>query len=72
MTPAEIITWSEQQDAEGRKDAMGYSWTSWLLAVRNPDGTCARDASGHQLFQTQSEYKRQHATRVGQTMELFA
>jgi len=72
MTNAEFIAWAEQQDAAGHKDASGYSWTSWLLAVRAPDGTCARDAAGHQVFQTQSEYKCQHATRVGQTMDLFA
>jgi hypothetical protein len=71
MTTEEIIEWSEQQDAAGVKDAMGYPWTSWLLALRKPDGTYARDAVGHQVFQTQSEYKRLHATRVGQTMSLF-
>ena len=71
MTPGEIIAWSEQQDAAGQKDAMGYPLTSWLLAVKNPDGTLKRDAAGHQMFQTQSEYKRLHATRVGQTMEHF-
>jgi len=71
MTPSEIITWSEQQEAAGRKDAMGYPFTSWLLAVIHPNGTMVRDKSGRQVFQTQSEYKRLHATRVGQTMELF-
>ena len=72
MTPSEIITWSEQQDAAGAKDAMGFPFTSWLLSVRHPDGTMVRDKNNHQVFQTQSEYKSQHATRVGQTMELFA
>lgn len=72
MTAEEIIVWSEQQDAAGVKDAMGFPFTSWLIAVKKPDGTLVRDRDHHQVFQTQSEYKRLHATRVGQTMELFA
>lgn len=72
MTPSEIITWSEQQDAAGVKDAMGYSFTSWLLAVKHPDGTLVRDKENHQVMQTQSQYKALNAARVGQTLELFA
>lgn len=72
MTADEIIAWSERQEAAGVKDAMGFSFTSWLVAVKGPDGIPARDRDGHQVFQTQSEYKRLRATPVGQTMELFA
>jgi hypothetical protein len=73
MSPAEIITWSEQQDAAGITDAMGHPWTSWLLAVRRPDGSVARDAAGHQIYETQAEYKaRTQAVPLGQTLELFA
>ena len=71
MTPAEIIAWSEQQDAAGVKDAMGCSFTSWLLAVRHSDGTMVCDKDNHQVFQTQAEFKRLQTTKVGQTMELF-
>ena len=72
MTPSEIIAWSEQKEAAGTKDAMGGSWTDWLIAVKRPNGTMARDKAGHQLFQTQAEFKRMNATQTGQTMELFA
>lgn len=51
---------------------MGYPWTSWLLAIKHPDGTFVRDANGRQVYQTQSEYKRLQATTIGKTMELFA
>ena len=72
MTPSEIITWSEKQDAAGAKDAMGFPFTSWLLAVKHPGGTMVRDKNGHQVMQTQSQYKTIHTASVGQTMELFA
>ncbi len=71
MNPAEIIAWSEQQEAAGAKDAMGHSFSSWLLAVKHSDGTMVRDKDGHQVFQTQTEFKRLQYTKVGQTMELF-
>lgn len=61
MSPSEITTWSEQQESAGRRDAMGCPFTSWLLAVRNPDGSMARDKNGRQVFQTQAEYKRLNA-----------
>lgn len=73
MTHSEFITWAEQQDADGQKDAMGFSWTTWLLAIRNPDDSLARDASDHQIFETQADYKmRMRAIPIGQTLELFA
>jgi hypothetical protein len=73
MTPAEIVTWSEAQDAAGRTDAMGGRWTDWKLAVRNPDGTCARDQHGHQTFETQAQFKaRPVVVPVGRNLELFA
>ncbi|MBP9149212.1 MAG: hypothetical protein KBG00_10570 [Rhodoferax sp.] len=71
MIPAEIIIWSEQQESAGVKDAMGHSFTSWLLAVKHSDGTMLRDKDGHQVFQTQAEFKRIQFAKVGQTMELF-
>ena len=72
MTAEETIAWSEQQEAAGVKDAVGCPWTSWLIAVKGADGTMVRDRDGHQIFQTQSEYKRSRSTPVGQTLELFA
>jgi hypothetical protein len=73
MTPAEFTAWAEQQEAAGIKDAMGYPWTDWMLAVRNPDGTVARDSECHQIYETQAEYKaRRRAIPIGQTLELFA
>lgn len=73
MTPAQFTAWAEQQEAAGIKDAMGCSWTTWKVAVRNPDGSVARDADHHQIYETQAEYKaRMRAVPIGQTMELFA
>lgn len=73
MNHSAYITWAEAQDAAGQMDPMGQSWTSWKLARYNPDGTAMRDASGHQIFETQTEYKaRQSALPFGQTLELFA
>lgn len=79
MSPDQYIAWAEAQDAAGVKDAFGYPFTSWLMAVRNPDGTCKRDELGHQVFETQDEYKRrrQPATTSApaqqpQQQELFA
>lgn len=73
MTPAEIIAWSEAQDAAGKLDPMGYRWTDWKVSVRNPDGSAMRDQLGHQIFETQAAYKaRVQAVPVGCTLELFA
>jgi hypothetical protein len=78
MTTAEIIAWAEDQDAAGKRDAMGHPFTSWLVARRNTDGTAMRDERGHQVFETQAESKaRAQATPInmpalGQTMDLFA
>lgn len=77
MTPAEIVAWSEAQDAAGKRDAMGHPFTSWLLARYHPDGRAMRDQLGHQVFETQAEFKARAASAapavaIGQTMELFA
>ena len=73
MTPAEFVARADRLETEGIKDAMGWSWTTWLLAIRKPDGSLARDAQGHQIYETQAEYKaRMRAIPIGQTMELFA
>lgn len=80
MTSSEFIAWAEKQDSSGVKDAMGGPWTSWLIAVKDTDGKCARDKFGHQVFQTQAEYKRISAVvqipiapkPARQQLELFA
>ena len=72
MTPSEFAAWAAQQDAADIKDAMGWPWTSWLLAVRRPDGSLTRNAAGHQIYETQAEYKARTSVPVGQTLELFA
>jgi hypothetical protein len=79
MTAAEIVAWSDDQDAMGQHDAMGGRWSDWLLAVRKPDGACVRDQQGHQIFETQAAFKERQACPlaapallVGETMELFA
>ena len=56
MSPAEFIAWAQQQDAAGKTDAMGWSWTSWKVARYNHDGTAMRDEHGHQVFETQGEF----------------
>lgn len=76
MTPAEIVAWSEAQDAAGKRDAMGHPFTSWLLARYLPDGRVMRDPLGHQVFETQAEFKARQActaqtVAIGQTLELF-
>ena len=55
------------------------SYPRWKLAVRNPDGTCARDQHGHQIFETQAAFKARMAavpfvpvSPLGKTMDLFA
>ena len=73
MTHAEFIDWANQQDAAGVKDAMGYPLTSWLLSVREPDGTVARDRLQRPIYETQAVYKaRACVVPVGQTKDLFA
>lgn len=77
MTPADIVTWSEAQDAAGKRDAMGHPFTSWLLARYLPDGRVMRDQLGHQVFETQAEFKARQActapaVAIGQTLDLFA
>ena len=77
MTPADIVAWSEAQDAAGKRDAMGRPWASWLLARYQPDGRAMRDQSGAQVFETQAEFKARQANQatavpVGQTLDLFA
>lgn len=76
MTPAEIVAWSEAQDAAGKRDAMGHPFTSWLLAHYLPAGRVMRDQLGHQVFETQAEFKARQActaqtAAIGQTLELF-
>ena len=73
MPHSEFIARAERLEAAGIKDAMGWSWTTWLLAIHNPDGSVSRDAAGHQIYETQTEYKaRMRAVPIGQNMELFA
>lgn len=76
MTPAEIVAWAEAQEAAGKRDAMGFPFTSWLLARHLPDGRAMRDQLGHQVFETQAEFKARQAcpapaVALGQTLELF-
>jgi len=81
MTHTEFIAWAENQDAIGKKDAMGHPFTSWRVARYAPDGSALRNDYGRQLFETQAEFKAcsVHAQpasinlpAVGQTMDLFA
>lgn len=76
MTNAEFVAWSEAHDAAGKRDAMGQPFTAWLLARYHPDGRAIRDARGHQVFETQAEFKARQActapaAAIGQTLELF-
>ncbi len=75
MTHDDFIAWCKQQDAVGKPDACGFAWSSWLLAVYNPDGSAARDNDNRQIFETQAEYqarRHRHQVPIGQTLELFA
>lgn len=82
MTTAQIVAWAEAQDAAGKRDAMGFPFTSWLLARRHPDGRAMRDQAGRQMFETQADFKARQpdllgqsdtsTLAIGQTMELFA
>lgn len=61
-------------DAAGKRDAMGYPFSTWDVAVRLPDGTAARDQHGRQIFETQAEFKARHQAHpvaTGQTLSLF-
>ena len=74
MTTAELIEWSEAMDAAGKRDAMGYPFTSWLVAIRDEDGKAVRDAHGRQIFETQASFKARQQPRTvptGQTLSLF-
>lgn len=51
MTPQQIVTWARAQDAAGKRDAMGYPFTSWLIARYDADGRAVRDQHGHQVFE---------------------
>jgi hypothetical protein len=64
-------------DTAGQLDAMGYPFTTWLLARRAPDGRAMRDAHGHQLFETHAEHLARQAAptnqpAIGQNLDLFA
>lgn len=77
MTPAECVAWAEQQESDGKRDAMGYSFTSWSVARYLPDGRAMRDEYEHQVFESQAEFKARYAAitlavPVGQTMDLFS
>ena len=73
MTSAEFIAWAESMDAAGKMDALGNSYTTYQIAVMNLDGTCKRGPDGHQIYETQADYKaRIRAIPFGQTLELFA
>lgn len=73
MTSAEFIVWAEAMDANGAKDAFGHSYTTYQIAVMEPDGSCKRGPEGFQIYETQADYKaRMRAIPVGQTLEMFA
>lgn len=74
MTTVEFIEWAEAMDAAGKRDAMGYPFTNWQVAVRLDDGKAARDVHQHQIFETQAEFKlrqQQRTAPAGQTLSLF-
>lgn len=74
MTPSEIVEWSEAMDAAGKRDAMGYQFTSWLVAVCDDMGKPMRDKDQRQIFETQAEFKARQQQRpvpIGQTLSLF-
>lgn len=57
MTIAELIAWGEQMDAAGKKDAMGFPWSSWKVAKQNSDGSLARDKRHHVIYISKDEWK---------------
>ena len=73
MTSAQYVEWAESMEAQGRRDAFGFPFTSGLVAVENPDGTCKRDQHGRQIFESFAAHKaRFSAVPVGNNLELFA
>lgn len=73
MTSAQYVAWAEAMEAQGRRDAFGFPFTSGFVAVENPDGTHKRDQRGHQIFETFTEHKaRLRTVPVGKNLELFA
>lgn len=77
MNHDEFINWAASEDQAGRRDAMGHSWKTWLVAVLDAAGKPIRDASGHQVFESQSQYSARHTNptqppKLGQTLDLFA
>lgn len=65
MRTDEYITWAQQQDQAGRRDPMGYRWTSWLVARRNSDGSPMRDEHNRQVFESQAEYLARAGGQTG-------
>lgn len=56
MDHTETIRWAREMEAQGRKDAMGGSFTDWLVARHDEEGNALRDANGRQIFETQAEW----------------
>lgn len=62
------------QHARPDRDAMGYPFTSWLIARYDTDGRAVRDHRGHQVFESQAA----HSATATQTkpasgqLDLFA
>ena len=74
MTTAELIRWCEDMDAAGKRDGMGYAFSSWLVAVCDDAGEPMRDEHQRQIFETQAAFKArqlQRAVPTGQTLSLF-
>jgi hypothetical protein len=74
MSTAELVEWCEAMDAAGKRDAMGYPFTSWLVAVCNDAGEPIRDEHQRKIFETQAAFKarlQQRAVPTGQTLSLF-
>ena len=76
MTPQEIIQWAKEQDAAGKRDAMGHPFSSWLIARYNPDGTAIRDERGNQVYETHSDFESRQIHRpdnaaIGHNLSLF-
>lgn len=80
MNPhAEFIAWAEAQEAAGKRDAMGGSFTAWQVSIVDGEGRAVRDEHGRQVFESQAACKAryQHAAMprahaVGENLELFA
>lgn len=71
------MTQPKAQDTAGQLDAMGYPFTTWLLARLGPDGRPMRDQLGNQIFETHAEHLARQAAptnqpAIGQTLDLFA